>query len=59
MEKAEADKSDFEKLLDKTQGVCTMALLRIANLVSCGLLIMTSIIRFGYLSGNFVTGFFF
>lgn len=36
-----------------------MALLRIANLVSCGLLLMTSIIRFGYLSGNFITGFFF
>ena len=36
-----------------------MALLRIANLVSCGMLLMTSIIRFGYLSGNFITGFFF
>jgi len=45
----EEKKSEFEVALDKLKETCNLTAMRMVNLVACGMMMMSAVVRFGYL----------
>ena len=57
--KREEKKSEFEDVLEKFKNTCSVTALRMTNLIASGLMMMSAVIRFGYLFDEFTIFFLF